>query len=44
MRTGGGGRHLFASSNEDSEEDVAEGRRSRPSDPWLIPNPCRGGA
>ena len=35
MRTGRGGRHLFTSSDEDSEEDAAEGRRSRPSDPWL---------
>ena len=32
-----GGRHLFTSSDEDSEEDAAEGRRARPSDPWLAP-------
>ena len=35
MRTTLGGRHLFTSSNEDSEEDVAVGRRARPTDPWL---------
>ena len=34
MRTGRGRRHLFTSSDEDSEEDVAERRRARPSDPW----------
>ena len=37
MRTGLGGRHLFPSSDEDGEEDAAEGRRARPSDPWLAP-------
>ena len=33
----GGARHLFTSSDEDSEEDAPEGRRARPSDPWLAP-------
>ena len=28
---------MFTSSDEDSEEDAAEGRRARPSDPWLAP-------
>ena len=37
MRTGRGGRHLFTSRDEDSEEDVAEGRRAHPSDLWLAP-------
>ena len=37
MRTGKAGPHLFTSSDEDSEEDAAEGRRARPSDPWLAP-------
>ena len=31
------GRHLFTSSDEDSEEDKPEGRRARPRDPWLAP-------
>ena len=35
MRTGRAGPHLFTSSDEDSEEDAPEGRRARPSDPWL---------
>ena len=35
MRTGRAVPHLFTSSNEDSEEDAPEGRRARPSDPWL---------
>ena len=34
MRIGRGGRHLFTSSDEDNEGNVAEGRRARPSDPW----------
>ena len=33
----GGGRHLFTSSDEDSKEDAAEGRRACPSYPWLAP-------
>ena len=33
----GGGRHLFTSSYEDSEEDEPEGRRARPCNPWLAP-------
>ena len=37
MRTGRGGRHSCTSSDEDSKEDEAEGRRARPSDPWLAP-------
>ena len=37
MRTSKGGRHLFTSSDEDSEEDEPEGRRARPHDPWLAP-------
>ena len=37
MRTGRAGPHLFTSSDEDSEEDAPEGRRARPSDPWLAP-------
>ena len=37
MRTSRAGPHLFTSSDEDSEEDAAEGRRARPSDPWLAP-------
>ena len=37
MRTNRGGRHLFTSSDEDSEEDEPEGRRARPHDPWLAP-------
>ena len=37
MRTSRGGRHLFTSSDEDSEEDEPEGRRARPHDPWLAP-------
>ena len=37
MRTGRAGPHLFTSSDEDIEEDAAEGRRARPSDPWLAP-------
>ena len=35
MRTSRAGRHLFTSSDEDSEEDEPEGRRARPRDPWL---------
>ena len=35
MRTSRVGRHLFTSSNEDSEEDEPEGRRARPRNPWL---------
>ena len=35
MRTSRAGRHLFTSSDEDSEEDELEGRRARPRDPWL---------
>ena len=35
MRTGRAGSQLFTSSDEDSEEDAVEGRRARPSDPWL---------
>ena len=35
MRIGWGVPHLFSSSGEDSEEDAPEGRRARPSDPWL---------
>ena len=37
MRTRWGGRHLFTSSDEDSEEDEPDGRRARPHDPWLAP-------
>ena len=37
MRTTMAGRHLFTSSDEDSEEDELEGRRARPRDPWLAP-------
>ena len=37
MRTSRAGRHLFTSSDEDSEEDEPEGRRARPRDPWLAP-------
>ena len=37
MRTSRGGRHLFTSSDEDSEEDEPEGRRARPRDPWPAP-------
>ena len=33
MRTSRGERHLFTSSDEDSEEDEPEGRRARPHDP-----------
>ena len=36
MRTGGGP-HLLALSDEDNEEDIAEGRRAHPSDLWLAP-------
>ena len=28
---------MFTSSDEDSKEDVVEGRRALPSDPWLVP-------
>ena len=28
---------MFTSSGEDNEEDATEGRRARPSDPWLAP-------
>ena len=35
MRTGRAGPHLFTSSDEVSEEHAPEGRRARPSDPWL---------
>ena len=35
MRTSKAGPHLFTSNDEDSEEDALEGRRARPSDPWL---------
>ena len=37
MRTRRGGRHLFTSSDEDSEEDEPEGRKARPRDSWLAP-------
>ena len=37
MRTSRGERHLFTSNDEDSEEDVVEGRRAHLSDPWLAP-------
>ena len=37
MRTNRAGRHLFTSSDEDSEEDEPEGRKARPHDPWLAP-------
>ena len=37
MRTSRAGRHLFTSSDEDSEEDEQEGRRACPRDPWLAP-------
>ena len=37
MRTRRGGRHLFTSNDEDSEEDAAEGKRAHPSDSWLAP-------
>ena len=37
MRTGRAGRHLFTSSDENSEEDAQEGRREGPTDPWLAP-------
>ena len=37
MRTSRAGKHLFTSSDEDSEEDEPEGRRARPCDPWLTP-------
>ena len=37
MRTSRAGRHLFTSSDEDSEEDELEGRRARPHNPWLAP-------
>ena len=37
MRTKRAGRHLFTSSDEDSEEDEPEGRRAHPRDPWLAP-------
>ena len=37
MRTSRAGRHLFTSSDEDSEENEPEGRRARPRDPWLAP-------
>ena len=32
-----GGRHLFTSNDEDSEEDVAEGRRAHSGDLLLAP-------
>ena len=35
MGTSRVGRHLFTSSDEDSEEDEPEGRRARPHDPCL---------
>ena len=37
MRTSRAGRHLFTSSNEDSEEDEPEERRAHPREPWLAP-------
>ena len=39
MRTGRGGRHLFSSSEEDSEDELDAPRGSAPhrSDPWLAP-------
>ena len=37
MRTSRVGRHLFTSSDEDSEKDEPEGRRARPCNPWLAP-------
>ena len=37
MRTSGAGPHLFASSDEGSEENASEGRRERPSNLWLAP-------
>ena len=37
MRTGRLGSYLFTSNEKDSEEHAAEGRRVRPSDPWLTP-------
>ena len=35
MRTGRAGPPFLTSSDEDNEEDAPEGRRARPSDPWL---------
>ena len=37
MRSSSAERHLFTSSDEDSEEDEPEGRKARPRDPWLAP-------
>ena len=37
MRTSRARRHLFTSSDEDSEEDDLEGGRAHPHDPWLAP-------